>query len=243
MSPYKVNFSDNGTHCALLDVIFETLELTSQEIESVLREELEKHKDKTKRDIIAQGFWEKADEDQPGMPLTDHSRAITYIQKKRGAFTDHQLSGKANVLRETLQSHYRVHTVEHFGPKGISEHIILQVVFKNPAMFTCMILAVLFEAADDWLHVNKDKDFYVIGLSGRINDPFSWRGVGGGGKPPHIQYDAKKKVFIYEDDVIRKLGEPPSVALWKTRPKSADTAKPEKKSKASVAKKPSRKRK
>src|SRR4051794_34832093 len=97
MSPYKVNFSDNGTECALLDVIFETPELTSQELETVLREELEKYKGKTKRDIVAQGFWAGGKEDQLGMPMCDHSRSITYFQKKRAAFTDYQLSGKANV--------------------------------------------------------------------------------------------------------------------------------------------------
>ena len=223
MSPYKVHFSDEGTPCALLDVVFETLELTSQEVETVLREELEKHKGKTKRDIIAQGFWAKGDEDQPGMPLCDHSRSITYIQKKRGAFTDMQLAGKANVLRETLQSHYRVQTVEHFGPNGISEHVILQVVFKDSTLFTNVTLAVLFEAADDWLHVHKNKDFYAVGLAGRINNPLSWRAVGGVAEPPYIEYNAKKKVFIFEGEVIRKLGEPTSVAVAVGRPKPSQS--------------------
>lgn len=218
MSPYKVHFSDNGTQCALLDVIFDTPDLTSQELETVLREQLEKHKDKTKRDIIAQGFWAGGEEDQLGMPLCDHSRMILYSQKKRAAFTEMEMSGKANVLRETLQSHYRVHVVQHYGPNGFSEHVILQVLFKDSSMFTNVILAVLFEAADDWLHVNKNKDFYAIGLAGRINNPISWRPVGGAVKPPYIEYDAKKKVFIFEDKVVRKLGEPTSVAVPVVRP-------------------------
>jgi hypothetical protein len=233
MLPYKVHFSDNGTQCALLDVIFERpeftgfdIDFTSQELETVLRAELEKYKGKTKRDIIAQGFLSGGDEDQLGLPMCDHSRSITYIQKKRGAFTDYQLSGKANVLRETLQAHYRVHTVQHFGPKGVSEHIILQAVFKDSSMFTNVILAVLFEVADDWLHVHKDKDFYVIGLAGRINNPMSWRPVGGCVETPHIEYNAKKKVFIFDDEVVRKLGEPTSVAVSKVRPPAPEMAKP-----------------
>ncbi|MDB6027505.1 MAG: hypothetical protein JWM68_3728 [Verrucomicrobiales bacterium] len=203
MPPYKVNFSDDGTESALLDIIFDTLEVTSQEIETVLRDELEKHKGKTPRNIIAQASWaDRPEDDSRGLPLPDYSRSITYYQKERKAFTACELSGTDNVIRETSHSFYRISTVQTHRQTDPKEFLVLQVLFKESEFAMREIYEVLFEAAAEWIDVNQY--LYLLALRGDRHNPMSWAAVGGGGEPTKVQYDPHKRIFTHEGKVIGK---------------------------------------
>lgn len=199
MSPYKVFFSDGGTSCALLDISFETNHVTSQEVEQVLRAEIEKHKGRTKRPIRAEAFLEGVDyEIQPlpfGLQLPDGSHSITYYHDVAKALTGSQASGgHDNLTGETADYFYRTETIQTYGPDGFSEWINVKVVlkrtqFSNMKEFFGMLYFIVVELSE----LEKDLSFSI--LSGDPKNPVSWRPVSADGKRFDFDYNAKTRTI------------------------------------------------
>ncbi len=208
MSPYTVNFSDGGTPTALLDIIFKNNKVTSQEVEQVLRAEIEKNKHRTKRAIRAEAFVEGVDYDlHPfGLPLPDGSCSITYYPDAGKAMTGAEASGGHDDLTaETDDYFYRTDTVQDYGPDGFREWLLVNIVFKriqfsDPDEF----LGILFRIVVELSEVDKDLSLNIV--AGDPKNPMSWRHICDiDGKRFDFNYDAKTRTVRSCKKVVAKI--------------------------------------
>jgi hypothetical protein len=222
MSPYKVHFSDEGTSCALLDIIFKHNKLTSQEVEQVLRSEIEKHKHRTKRPIRAEGFLEGVDyELHPfGLPLPDGSCSITYYHQQGKALTGAAASGGHDDLTgDTDDYFYRTDTVQSFGVDGFHEWYNVNVVlkrtrFSDPKELFTLLHSIVVELAE----LEKDLCFNIV--AGDPKNPMSWRPVSdASGKRFDFEYHAKTRTVRDGKKVLTKISAPGEKAKPKRKRK------------------------
>ena len=208
MSPYKVSFSDGGTPCALLDILFKNNNVTSQEVEQVLRAEIEKHKDRTKRPIRAEAFLEGVDyELHPfGLPLPDGSTSITYYHEAGKAMTGGEASGGHDDLTsETEDYFYRTDTVQSFGFDGYSEWLDVKIVFKriefsDPDEFLGFLYGIVVELSD------LVKDLSLNILAGDPKNPMSWRHICDiDGTRFDFKYDAKTRSVRSGKKIVARI--------------------------------------
>src|SRR5687768_16916394 len=211
MSPYKVCFSDDGTPSALLDIFFETNKVTSQEVEQVLRSEIEKHKGRSKRPIRAEAFVEGVDyELHPfGLPLPDGSRSITYYPEAGKAMTGSEASGGHDELSsDTPDYYYRTTTIQAYGPEGYSEWLQVRIVFKRtrfsePDEFLALLYRIFEELSD------LEKDLTLELLAGDPKNPMSWRHLSDrDGERCHFKYDSASRSVRSGKKVVAKVPGP-----------------------------------
>jgi hypothetical protein len=219
MSPYKVCFSDDGTPSALLDIFFETNKVTSQEVEQVLRAEIEKHKSRTKRPIRAEAFLEGVDyEINPfGLPLPDGSRSITYYPEAGKAMTGSQASGGHDDLTsDTPDYFYRTATAQSYGPEGYRTWLQVRIVFKRiqfsePDEFLALLYRIVVELSD------VEKDLTLELLAGDPKNPMSWRHICDvDGKRFDFKYDSASRSVRSGKKVVAKI--PGSAGASKSAP-------------------------
>lgn len=225
MSPYRVTFSDEGTSCALLDICFDTDTVTSQEVEQVLRAEIEKHKDRTKRPIRAEAFLDGVDyEIVPfGLRLPDGSHSITYYPDAAKAMTGAQASGgHDNLTGETADYFYRVETIQTIDADGYREWITVKVVlkrsqFSDPQEFFGILYSIAMELSE------LEKDFSATILSGDPKNPISWRRVkSADGRSFDFDYHAKTRTIRDGKKIMARISKTGAHATPKT-PKKAPT--------------------
>jgi hypothetical protein len=208
MSPYKVTFSSRGSGCALLDVFFERDNVTSQEVEQVLRVEIEKHKRRTKKAIRAEAFIEGHDlEENPfGLPLPDGSTSITFYRDLDKALTGSEASGGHDELTsDTPDYFYRTVTVQDIGIDDCHEWLLVRVVFKriqfsDPDEFLGILYKIVVELSD------VGRDLTLDLFTGDPEDPMSWRHICDlDGKRFDFSYDAEKRIVRSGKKIVARL--------------------------------------